>query len=119
MLKGGRKAATVTRKSFDNESGFTVTVFRYNDNDERECNYWCSCRIWGKYFIYFSSIFTVPVLRLNKPDQINRQSLRLQYIVHRAKICREERFLMLPTLEMSNFCVLPFVLISLAKTEAK
>lgn len=24
--------------------------------DERECNYWCSCHIWGKYFIFSSSI---------------------------------------------------------------
>lgn len=61
----------------------------------------------------------VPVLRLNKPSQNNRQSLRLQYVVHRAKIRREGRLLKLPTLEMSNFCILPFVLISLATTKAK
>ena len=34
----------------------------------------------------------VPVLRLNKPGQINRESLRLKYVVHRAKTRKWEGF---------------------------
>lgn len=44
--------------------------------------------------------------------------MRMQYVVHRAKNCREERFLTAPTLKMSNFYILPFVL-NLAQIEKK
>lgn len=46
----------------------------------------------GEIFHILLINFAVLVLRLNKPGQINRQSLRLQYVVHRAKIHREIRF---------------------------
>lgn len=82
----------------------TIQIYFY----EREYNYWY-CHNRGQIFHILLINTAVLVLRLHKPGQINRQSLKLQYVVIRAKDCRKERFLTAP-LKMSNFYILPFAL---------
>lgn len=65
----------------------------------------------GEIFHILLINIALPAVRLNKPGQINRVSLRLQNIVHSAKMRREGRVLTLRPLKTSNSFILPFVLI--------